>query len=144
MALHVGSGFSVRSLRITYCCNTCIRYLTAEIWGSHAKTTYLAVGANLGLLLSLLLSGNGPVNKEEVDVVESQALQRVLRRPDDILITVQVVPDLGAHEDVLTLDRGVLLKEVPDGFTNLALIEIEPGTVQVSVAGTESVKGSLV
>lgn len=84
------------------------------------------------------------MNEEKVNVVELQTLQRVLDRPDDIFVAVQVVPDLGAHKDVLTLDRRVLLEEVADGITDLLLVLVEPGTVKVSVTSAKGVKSGLV
>ena len=115
--------------------------------GKHMQSwdrTYLAIRANLRLLLGLLLGSNGPVKKEEVNVVELQAIQGVLDRPFDILGAVQVVPDLGADEDVFTLNRGVFLEEIPNGLANLALVEIEPGAVQVPVTSAQGMEGGLV
>ena len=68
---------------------------------------YLSIRANLGLLLAILLGSNGPVDKEEVNVVELHTLERVVDGPEDVIVTVQVVPDLGGHEDIRTLDGGV-------------------------------------
>jgi len=84
------------------------------------------------------------VNEEEVHVVELQTLQRVFDRPDDILVAMQVVPDLGAHEDVLTLDRRVLLEEFADGITDLLLVLVEPGTVEVPVTSAKGVESGIV
>lgn len=106
--------------------------------------TYLAVRTNLGLLLGLLLRSNGPVNQEEVNVIELQVLQRVVERPLNILGPVQMVPDFSAHEKVLTLDRGVFLEEVLDRLANLILVQVEPSTIQVSVTGTETMECGLV
>ena len=105
---------------------------------------YLPVRPNLGRLLVLLLGGNGPVDEEQVHVVETELLEGALERPGDILGTVQVVPHLGADEDVLALDGGVLLEEVVEGITDLALVEVEPGTVEVTVAGLQGTHDGLV
>ena len=78
------------------------------------------------------------MHQVQVNVVELQALEGVLDGPEDILVTVQVVPDLGAHEDVLPLHGRVLLEEVSDTITDLVLVEVVPGTVEVTVTGTES------
>lgn len=98
---------------------------------------YLAVRANLRLTLAILLGSNGPVNEEHINVVKSKTLQRVVNGPEDVLITVEVVPHLGADEDVLTLHGGVLLQEVTDTLTNLTLVQVVPGTVQVTVTGLQ-------
>lgn len=74
------------------------------------------------------------MDQEEVDVVKLQALERVINGPEDVLVAVQVVPHLGADEDILALDGGVLLEEVADTVTHLILVQVEPGTVQVTVA----------
>ena len=105
---------------------------------------YLAVRANLGLVLTVLLGGNGPVDKEQVNVVGLELLERVLERPLHVLGTVQVVPDLGADKDVLALDGGVLLQEVLQSITDLVLVQVVPGAVQVSVAGLEGLGDSSV
>lgn len=131
---------------MTYCIKAeQLVFLSWTVKSREGKTKkYLSIGANLGLLLGLLLRSNGPVNQEEVNVVELQVLQRVVEGPLDILRTVQVVPDLGAHEEVLALNRGVLLEEVLDGLANLIFIQVEPSTVQVSVTSPQSVEGGLV
>ena len=84
------------------------------------------------------------MDEEEVDVVGLELLQRVLDRPADVFRTVQVVPDLGADEDVGALDGGVRLEEVVESITNLALIEVVPGTVQVSVSDLKGLGDSAV
>lgn len=104
----------------------------------------LAIGTDLGLVVLVLLSSNGPVDEEEVNVVEAEVLERVLERPLDLLRLVEVVPDLCADEEVLTLDTVVLGEEITHGLTNLALVEVEPGAVEVSVASLESGGDSLV
>ena len=106
--------------------------------GGAEELIYLSIGADLGLLLGLLLGGNGPVNEEEVDVVEPHPLEGVLKGPEDVIVTVQVVPDLGGHENVLTLDGGVGGEEIMDCITHLVLVEVEPGAIQVTVASVES------
>lgn len=105
---------------------------------------YLAIGANLGFLLSLLLGGNGPVDDVQVDVGESQPLEGAVHGPLDILGTVQVVPDLGGDEEILSLDGGVLLEEVLDGLANLVFVQIVPGAIKMSVTGTEGVENGIV
>lgn len=84
------------------------------------------------------------MDKEEVNVVQSESLQGVINGPLDVLGTVEVIPDFSADEDVFPLDGGVLLEEVMDTITNLILVEVEPGTVQVTVSGLEGLGDSLV
>lgn len=104
----------------------------------------LAIGADLGLVVVALLGGNGPVDEEEINVVEAEVLEGVLDGPLDLLGLVEVVPDLCADEDVLALHILVLLEEVSHSLANLAFVEVEPGTVEVSVADLESALDSLV
>lgn len=114
------------------------------VLGEVFQDDVLSIRADLGLLLRLLLCGNRPVDQVEVDVVDLELLQGVLKRPDDILVAVQVVPDLGADENILALDRGVLLEEILDGIADLVLVLVEPGAIQVSVSGLESTSDSVV
>lgn len=104
----------------------------------------LAISTDLGLVVLVLLSGDGPVDEEEVNVVKAEVLERVLERPLDLLGLVEVVPDLCADEDVLTLDTVVLGEEITHGLTNLTLVQVEPSTVEVSVASLEGSDDSLV
>lgn len=78
------------------------------------------------------------MNQEEINVVQTKTLEGVVDRPLNILGAVEVVPHLGADEDVLTLDGGVGLQEVTDTLTNLTLVEIKPGTIQVTVTNVQS------
>jgi hypothetical protein len=78
------------------------------------------------------------VNQEQVDVVKLEALEGVIDGPEDVVVAVEVVPDLGGHEDVRSLDGGVLLEEIADTLANLVLVQVEPGTVKVTVASAQS------
>lgn len=104
----------------------------------------LALLVQLGHVLVILLGGNGPVDKEQVNVVETEVVERVLERPLDLVGLVKVVPHLGADENVLALDARVVLEEVADSGTDLVLVLVEPGAVEVSVARLQSVKSGLV
>jgi hypothetical protein len=84
------------------------------------------------------------VNKEQVNVIQTEVVERVLERPLDLLGLVKVVPHLCANEDVLTLDAGVLLEEVANSGANLVLVLVEPGTVKVSVTSLQCVQSGLV
>ena len=106
--------------------------------------TNLAIGTDLGLILALLLGSNWPVNEEEIHIGELQQLQRVLQRPPNILGTVEVIPDLGGDKQVLALHRRSLFEEVGNGISNLILVEVEPGAVQVSVSGAQGMESGSV
>lgn len=84
------------------------------------------------------------MDQVEVDVVQLQALQGVLDGPEDIVVAVEVVPHLGADEDVGPLNGGVGLQEVLDSITNFILVEVVPSAVQVTVSGVESNGDSVV
>ena len=94
----------------------------------------LAIGADLGHVVLVLLGGDGPVDEEEVDVVNLELVERVLQAPLDVLGLVQVVPDLGADEDVLALDVLVVLEELGKRLADLILVLVEPRAVKVTVA----------
>ena len=78
------------------------------------------------------------MNEEEINVVKLHTLKRVVDGPENVLAAVKVVPDLCGDEDVGTLNGRVGLEEVTDSVTNLVLVEVEPGTVKVTVAGGKS------
>lgn len=84
------------------------------------------------------------MDQVEVHVVQLQALQGVLDGPEDIIVAVEVVPHLGADEDVGPLDGGVGLQEIVDSITNLVLVEVVPGAVQVTVSSVERNGDSIV
>ena len=113
------------------------------------------------------------MDQEKVDVVELQLFERVLERPFDCCVAacgvssycfafldivlwrtqelgltlfrlVQVVPHLGADEEIFTLDLAILLlEEIPDGVANLFFVLVEPCTVEVAVSRCMSVFDSL-
>jgi len=64
----------------------------------------LALLVQLGHVLVILLGSDGPVDKEQINVVEAEVVQRVLERPLDLLRLMKVVPHLCADKDVLALD----------------------------------------
>jgi hypothetical protein len=84
------------------------------------------------------------VNKEQVNVVQTEVVERALERPLDFLRLVEVVPDLCADENILALDARVLLEEVANSGTDLVLVLVEPGAVKVSVASLQGVQSGLV
>lgn len=84
------------------------------------------------------------MDEEKVDVVGLESPQRVIDRPADVFRAVQVVPDLGANEDVGALDGGVRLEEVLESIANLALVEVVPGAVQVPVSDLKGLGDSAV
>lgn len=80
------------------------------------------------------------MHEEEIDIVELEVAQGVLKGPLDILGLVKMIPDLSGDEDIFTLDVLVLLQEIVEGEANLVLIAVEPGAIQMSVA---NLQGSL-
>lgn len=84
------------------------------------------------------------MEEEEVNVGKLESLEGVVEGPQDILVAVQMIPDLGGDEDVLALDGWVLLEEVADGVTDLVLVLVEPGTIQVPVSNAKGVRDGLV
>lgn len=84
------------------------------------------------------------MEEEEIDIVGSQTLQGVVQGPEDVVVAVQMVPDLGRDEEVLPRDRRVFLEVVLDRLTDLVLVEIEPGAIKVPVANAESMKDGVV
>jgi hypothetical protein len=97
----------------------------------------LALLVQLGHVVGVLLGRDRPVDEEQVDVVQPELLERVVERPLDLVRLVHVVPHLGADEQVLALDAGGLLEEVADRLADLALVLVEPGAVEVAVAGLQ-------
>ena len=71
----------------------------------------------------MLTDGNGPVHQDQVDVVGSETLERLVNNLGDILV-LHVV-DLGGEEDLLSGNARVL-----DTGTNLGLV-----TVSLSAVG---------
>lgn len=104
----------------------------------------LALVVQLGHVLIVLFGSDRPVDKEEVDVFELQPVERALQRPFDLVGLVEVVPHLGADEDVLAADIIVVLAEVAHGVADLVLVLVEPGAVEVAVALLQGVGDGLV
>jgi hypothetical protein len=139
MARHVGSGFSVKSLRMMYWDSSQFQSRVSSQAGTH-----LAIWPDLGLVLRFLFGGNGPVNQEEVHMAELELSKGVVEGPEDVLVSVQVVPDLGGDEDILPLDGGVLPQEILEGLADLVFILVEPGTVKVTVPSAQGVQNRVV
>ena len=73
----------------------------------------------------------GPVDQVQVNVVESESLERV---SDGFINFVEAgEPELGGDEELLTLDNS-LGDAVLDGLSDEGLVLVEPGGVDVSVA----------
>lgn len=84
------------------------------------------------------------MNEEQVDVVKAKVGEGVLQRPLDILWLVEVIPDLGGDEEILSLDSGVLTEEITHSLTDLCLVEVEPCAVEVPVPALEGAGNGLV
>lgn len=100
-------------------------------------STYLAIGTQLHSIIILLLSSKRPMNEIQVDIFQAQLLQTIIEAPDDVLGRVQVLPELGGDEEVLAADLGVRVEELLDAGADLELVLVEPGAVEVTVAGLE-------
>jgi hypothetical protein len=85
----------------------------------------------------IALRGNGPVNQEQVDVGHLQLLERAVDGPFDLFGLVQVVPDLCADEEVAAGDGGRGGEEVAHCAANFFFVLVEPGAVEVAVAGLQ-------
>lgn len=95
---------------------------------------YLSIRSNLRVAIGALLSSDRPVDEEKVDIFELESLEGIVERPLDLVLLVQVVPDLGADEEIGSLDACVFLQEVLDGLTDFIFVEVEPGTIKMPVA----------
>lgn len=104
----------------------------------------LAISADLGLVVVSPLGSDGPVDEVQVDVVETELAQGLVEGMSDVLGLVHVVPELGANEEVLALQGGILLEVVADGITDLLLVLVEGSAVQVPVADLEGLPDGLV
>jgi hypothetical protein len=86
--------------------------------------------------IALLVESNGEVDKVKVEVVEAKLSKAVVEGRSDIVGPVLRVPELGCDEEVLTLDT--LAESLLEGLSNLLLVAINLGKVNVLVAGLES------
>lgn len=77
------------------------------------------------------------MDEEEVDIVELQLAEAVVDAPLDVGGGVEVLPDLCGDEEVLAADVGVGVEELADAGADLVLVQVEPGAVEVAVAGLE-------
>lgn len=80
------------------------------------------------------------MNNKQVDILQLQILQGIVERPQHIVKTVQMIPDFGGHEDILSLHTRVLLEKLADALADFSLVLVEPGAVQVAVADAEGIQ----
>jgi hypothetical protein len=72
------------------------------------------------------------VDEEEVHVIEAEALQARVERGEGGVVSLVGVPDLGGDEQLVAGDAGLR-----DRRADLLLVVVEPGRVDVPVAGLE-------
>lgn len=89
-------------------------------------------------MVVVLLGSKWPVDQEQINVIQLELLQGVVDGPSDILWCVEVLPHLGSDEELLALDLWVFAQELLDAGSDLILIQVEPGAVEVTIAGLES------
>lgn len=89
-----------------------------------------------GIKALLLILGRG-VNQVQVEIVQTELLQRGAEGIEGGLVTVVSIPQLGADVDILTGSAG-LLKPSADGTTASLLVGISGSRVNVAVAGIQS------
>lgn len=80
--------------------------------------------------------GDGPVDQEEVEVVELQLGEGVVEGLLDVLGAVRIVPQLGGDEDVLALEAE-FLQALVQALGDLLLVLVDLGQVEVAVASLE-------
>ena len=84
----------------------------------------------------LLVESNGEVDKVQVEVVEAELSEAVVESRGNIVGLVLRVPELGCDEEVLTLDA--LAESLLEGLSNLLLVAVDLGKINVLVASLES------
>ena len=72
-----------------------------------------------------------------VEVVETEIRQRLLERRPDVLLAVRVAPDLRGYSQVLACDIA-LADRVAERLTDLGLVAVRGGAVDVAIADTDS------
>lgn len=78
------------------------------------------------------------MDQEQIDVIQLELLQGVVDGPSDILWCVKMLPYLGGNEQLLALDLWVVAQKLLDARSDLILVQVEPGAVEVTVTGLES------
>jgi hypothetical protein len=69
------------------------------------------------------------VQDQQVDLVDPEFPRALVERVQRLVVAVVADPDLGLDEDLRAVDAGA-----PDGVTDLALVEVGGGGVDVAVA----------
>lgn len=72
-----------------------------------------------------------------VEVVKTKLLKSVVESTGNLLGAVLVVPELGGDEDILALQAGNLSESLLETLADLALVLVDLGQVEVTVAGLE-------
>lgn len=84
------------------------------------------------------------MHQEQVYITGLQLLERILQRPEHIVVAVQVIPHFGRNKDILALDRGVFFQEVLNGIADFVFIQIVPCAIEMAVSDAQGVGDGLV
>ena len=80
-------------------------------------------------VVAVVERGEGPVDEEQVDVVEAQLGERAVERPAGVVGPVEAVVQLAGHEDVAAVEPGRA-----DRLADAPLVAVHLGGVDVPVA----------
>lgn len=135
MACQVSSELLVNSGKTTYYIpsSQCILCQSASEQEIEYKA-YLPIRPYLRRQLRHLLNSNRPVNQKQIHITHPKILQRVLQRPPNILIAMQMIPHLGRDKQVLPLTRWVLFQEFANRLADFVLVAVEPGAFEMAIA----------
>ena len=78
------------------------------------------------------------MDEVQIEVLQSQSVQRELEGHLDIVGVVEARPELARHEDLLPLNAE-LLHGLLDALPNLGLVFVDVGAVDVAVADLQGV-----
>ena len=74
------------------------------------------------------------MNQKQIHITQPKILQRVLQRPPNILIAMEMIPHFGRDKQVLALTRRVLFQELANRLADIVLVAVEPGTFKMAIA----------
>ncbi|KAI6776858.1 hypothetical protein HG530_000803 [Fusarium avenaceum] len=83
------------------------------------------------------MHSEGQTSSTHVKVLKTKLLKGVVKGTGNLLGAVLVVPELSSDEDVLTLEAIDLADSLLDTLTNLTLVLVDLGEIEVAVAGLE-------
>lgn len=88
------------------------------------------------------LEGNGEVDEEEIEVLETPGLKLELGLLVRVLALVVVVPELGGDEEVFSLHQA-LVNGASDALASLGAVGVVPSTIEVTVSELDGVVDGL-